>query len=172
MNCISNFLRQRRAHTALQNEMTQDIKTTQIFLKNNPNILITKADKGNTTVALYKTKNVNEIKTMLSDSITYTPLKKDLTNTAQRKVNDLIKIWENKNYINDSMAKSLKSDNPLPARFYGLPKIRKPKNPLRPIASFSGSPTYNLASFYSKILPNNITPLLYVYKIVSISSAR
>ena len=57
--------------------MTQDIKSTHHFLKNNPNILITKADKGNTTVALDKTKYVNEIKTMLSDSRTYTPLKKD-----------------------------------------------------------------------------------------------
>ena len=83
---------------------------------------------------------------------------KDPTNTTQTKVNDLIKIWEKKNYINDSMAKSLKSDNPLPARFYGLPKIHKPNNPLRPIVSFCGSPTYNLASFYSKMLSNNITP--------------
>ena len=56
------------------------------------------------------------------------------------------------------MAKSRKSDNPLPARFYGLPKIHKPDNPLRPIVSFCGSPTYNLASFYSKILTNDINP--------------
>ena len=41
VNCISNFSRQRRTHTALQNEMTQDIKSTHIFLKNNPNMLIT-----------------------------------------------------------------------------------------------------------------------------------
>ena len=138
--------------------MTQDIKSTHIFLNNNRNILITKADKGNTTVALEKTKYLNEIKTMLSDTRTYIPLKKDPTNTTQKKVNDLIKNWEKKNYINDSMAKSLKSDNPLPTRFYGLPKIHKPNNPLRPIVSFCGSPTYNLAPFYSKILSNNITP--------------
>ena len=68
------WIRQRRTHTALQKEMTQDIKSTHFFLKNNPNILITKADKGNTNVALDKTKYVNEIKTMLSDSRTCTHL--------------------------------------------------------------------------------------------------
>ena len=87
-----------------------DIKSTHILLKDNPNILITKADKGNTTVALDKTKYVNEIKTMLSDTTTYIPLKKDPTNTTQKKVNDLVKNWKKKNYINDSMAKLLKSD--------------------------------------------------------------
>ena len=162
MNCISNFSRQRRTHTALQKKKIRDIKSTHLFLKNNPNILITKADKGSTTVALDKTKYVNEIKTMLSDRRTYTSLKKYPTNTTQRKVNDFIKIWEEKNYTNDSMAKSQKSDNPLPARFYGLPKIHKPNNPLRPIVSFCVSPTYNLAPSYSKMVSNNITPLLHV----------
>ena len=55
VNCISNFSRQRRTRTALQNEMSQDIKSTHIFLKNNLNILIIQADRGNTTVALDKT---------------------------------------------------------------------------------------------------------------------
>ena len=65
--------------------MTQEIKSTHIVLKNIPEILITKADKGNTTVALDKTKYVNEIKTMLSDTRTYIPLKEDPTNTTQKK---------------------------------------------------------------------------------------
>ena len=126
------------------------------ILKNNSNILITRADKGNTTVALDKTKYVNGIKPMLSETRTYIPLKKDPTNTTQKKVNCPVKNWEKKNYSNHSMAKLLKSDNLLPVRFYGLPKVHKPNNPLRPIGSFCGSPTYNLASFYSKILSNNI----------------
>ena len=56
------------------------------------------------------------------------------------------------------MAKSLKADNPIPARFYALPKIHKSNIPLRPIVSFCGSPTYNLEFFYNKIISNNITP--------------
>ena len=55
---------------------------------------------------------------MLSDKNTYETLKKDPTNITHKKVNDLIKLWKNKNYINESMANSLKSISPLTARFY------------------------------------------------------
>ena len=56
------------------------------------------------------------------------------------------------------MSNSLKSSNPLPARFYGLPKIHKPNNPLRLIVSFCGSLTYNLVSFYNDVISKNINP--------------
>ena len=97
---------------------------------------------------------------MLSDNSTYTPLKKDPTLITQKKVNNLIKIWKNKNYIDENLAKSLTSHNSSPARLYGLPKTHKPNFPLRTIVSFCGSPTYNLASFYNRIISNNITPLI------------
>ena len=63
--------------------MIQNAKLTHTFLKNNPNILITKADKGNTTVALDKNKCIEEVKTMLSEKKTYIPLKKGPTNITQ-----------------------------------------------------------------------------------------
>ena len=37
-------------------------------------------------------------------------------------------------------------------RFYGLIKIHKENNPIRPIVSFIGSPTYSISKFLSKIL--------------------
>ena len=37
-------------------------------------------------------------------------------------------------------------------RFYGLPKIHKVNVPLRPIASFVNSPTYNISKILSKII--------------------
>ena len=105
-----------------------------------------------------KNKYIQAATLMLSDKKTYEPLKKDPTNTIHNKVNNAIKLWNDKNYINEITANSLKSSNPLPARFYGLPKIHKLNFPLRPIVSFCGSPTYNLASFYNNIISNNITP--------------
>lgn len=41
-------------------------------------------------------------------------------------------------------------------RFYGLPKTHKADNPLRPIVSAIGSPTYSLAKFITSI----ISPLM------------
>ena len=92
VNCISTFSRQRQSHNALSNfqkNMIQNAKLTHTFLKNNPNILITKADKGNTTVALDKNKYI-EVKTILAEKKTYITLKKDPTNITQNKVNNLI----------------------------------------------------------------------------------
>ena len=71
--------------------MIQNAKLTHTFLKNKPNILITKADKDNTTVALDKNKYIEGVKTMLAKKKTYIPLKKDPTNITQNKVNNLIK---------------------------------------------------------------------------------
>ena len=84
-------------------------------------------------MALNKTKYIQEATFMLSDKKTYEPLKKDPTNTIRNKVNNIIKLWKSKNYINEKIAYYFKSSNPLPTRFYGLPKIHKPNHPLRPI---------------------------------------
>ena len=40
----------------------------------------------------------------------------------------------------------------VPSKFYGLPKIHKPDNPLRPIVSSCGSVTYGVAKELAKIL--------------------
>ena len=63
---------------------------------------MTKADKCNTSVPMDKNKCTEEITTILSDETTYIPLEKDPTNTTQNKVKNLIKLWKDKNYINDS----------------------------------------------------------------------
>ena len=76
----------------------------------------------------------------------------------QNKVNGLVKKWENKKFINNLLAKDLKTSNSVPSRLYGLPKIHKEGNPIRPIVSYVGSPTYNLASFFSNVISKNTTP--------------
>ena len=130
------------------------IKNTIAFLNSLIKIIIC---IGMTNI-LYYYIYIDDVQFMLSDKNTYETFKRDPTNTTHRKVNDLVKLWKNRNYITESMSNLLKSSNPLPARFYGLPKIHKPSNPLRPIVSFCGSPTYNLASFYNNIISKNITP--------------
>ena len=79
LNCISIFSRLRQSQNPLSNfqkNMIQNAKLSHTFSKNNPNILITNADKGNITVALDKNKYIEEVKTMLSEKKTYIPLKK------------------------------------------------------------------------------------------------
>jgi len=41
---------------------------------------------------------------------------------------------------------------PQPPKLYGLPKLHKPRIPMRPIVSFCGSPTYQLSKYLTTIL--------------------
>ena len=43
----------------------------------------------------------------------------------------------------------LRCSVPQPPKLYGLPKLHKPKIPMRPIVSFCGSPTYQLSKYLS-----------------------
>ena len=66
---------------------------------------------------------------MLSNKKTYEPLKKDPTNITHNRLNNLIKVWREKNYITENLAHILKSSNRLPEKFYGLPENSQPKLP-------------------------------------------
>ena len=68
VNCITTFSRHKQTKnpiTGSQKKIIQDIKSTRTFLHNNPEILITKADKGNTTVTLYRNDYYNKLQLML-----------------------------------------------------------------------------------------------------------
>ena len=56
------------------------------------------------------------------------------------------------------MAKELRTSIAVPSRLYGLPKSHKVGHPVKPIVSYVGSPTYNLASFFSNVISRNVTP--------------
>ena len=126
-------------------------------LRDNTNIVITKADKGNCTVIIDKDKYEEKIFKLLNDKDTYVLIKNDLTKNIEGKLNkfifDLYKIdrLSQKEYF------YLRSTDAIVPRIYGLPKIHKPDWPLRPIVSFINSPLYNLSKFMAKIL----TPLIH-----------
>ena len=55
----------------------QEIKEAKNFVKNNPDIVFTKADKGNTTVALTRTDYNDKVNNLLQDVNTYLVRPKD-----------------------------------------------------------------------------------------------
>ena len=125
-------------------------------LRDDTNIVITKADKGNCTVIIDKDKYEEKIFKLLNDKDTYVILKNDLKKNIERKLNKF--IFEL--YKIDSLSQKeyfyLRSTDAIAPRIYGLPKIHKPDWPLRPIVSFINSLLYNLSQFVAKIL----TPLI------------
>jgi hypothetical protein len=64
----------------------------------------------------------------------------------------LIKNLEDKKLIDLTEAKSLKMNNTIAPKIYGLPKLHKEGMPLRPIVSCINSPGYFLSKFLNNIL--------------------
>ncbi|XP_058977367.1 uncharacterized protein LOC131802039 [Musca domestica] len=125
---------------------------TKQFLKQNKDILILNADKGGKTVAMYKNEYDTKMKNILRDMCIYRRLKRDPTYNLQNKNNKLTEKLLKMNIINVFEKNKLSTNTAVAPRIYGLPKIHKEGNPLRPICSSINSPTYELSKYIVDIL--------------------
>ena len=89
---------------------------------------------------------------LLSDSATYHVIFKNPICSIEKRLNRyILKLYKNdKN--STYLYRTLRSSDSVLPRMYGLPKIHKPNVPLRPIVSFIGTATYQLAKFLKQIL--------------------
>lgn len=127
---------------------------SKTFLKQNKNILILNADKGNVTVAMYKDDYQQRMNEILGDMMTYQRLIKDPTSNLSKKNNELVEELFKNNIISTAEKKCLKTDVAIAPRLYGLPKIHKENFPLRPICSSVNSPSIQLCKYVVNILKN------------------
>lgn len=135
------------------------LKRTKEFIKEQPNVLFTRADKGNTTVVLNKNDYISKMEDLLGDKNTYEIVKKDHTKKLTNDLHSLLSRWKNRNYITEQTYKWLNTTDGVLPRAYGLPKIHKPNNPLRIIVSSVNSPLYNIACFIHEILNESLKKL-------------
>jgi hypothetical protein len=153
---INNLLSLPQQNNEVNNRLKFLLKATNNFIQSNPDIIFTKADKGNITVALNGTVYKEKMLQLLQDQNTYSKVKKDPTSKMTKSVRELLTRWRNKSYITPAMYKrAYCSDGNLP-RAYGLPKVHKPGCPFRIIISSIDSPMYALATFLHGILSKNI----------------
>lgn len=148
-NIITNFIHSRSLNNG---EFYQSFIECRHFLRQNDNLLILKADKGNVTVAMNRDDYNVKVCELLFDNNVYLPINRDPTFTSQKKVNDLLKTAKYKKHISHTIYKQLVITNSVTPKFYGLPKIHKPNIPLRPIVSSIDSPLHKLSKFLSDIL--------------------
>ncbi len=151
------------------NWITRTIKV----LKQNHDIVILSADKGNSTVIM---KRIDYEKKVLEhlDSSDYSiterdPVeipKKSLSSIIEKnsihlyirhktKLNEPLEEDEQKKWIRDGIKKWIPYE-PITPIFYGLPKIHKDGFPLRPIVDFRGSISYRLAKHLNGALKHYI----------------
>lgn len=128
------------------------VNDTKVFLDNNGEIIITKADKGNVTVAMSADEYETKMNQLLDDNDTYEVITRNPTNCTQVNNNEIIEKLFNYQCIGIGEYRRCISHNALTPRIYGLPKIHKDGVPLRPVVSYIGAPTYGTAGFLSDVL--------------------
>jgi uncharacterized protein (UPF0335 family) len=101
-------------------------------------------------VVLDKTEYVNKMETIFMDSSAYKKLRKDPTKSLERKMNS--ELRKEKEALGNFTYLQLHSSDGACPEAYGLVKLHKDGFPLRPIVSYSGSPTYFLASWLGNVL--------------------
>ncbi|KMQ83101.1 hypothetical protein RF55_20926 [Lasius niger] len=87
---INNLLSYASSHKDSSNEIRKLVTVTNKFLNQHPNLILTRADKGNVTVALDKDKYLNKVEDLLRDTETYTTLKKDPTRKLITQLRDIL----------------------------------------------------------------------------------
>jgi len=167
INNLLNFSFQNNLN--LNQEINDSLKSCKYFIKNNPDIIFTKADKGNTTVMLERKDYLKKINDILRDTNTYTIIKRDSINKIIYNLRSLLTRWKNSNYISPAKYKALYRSEGILPRAYELPKIHKSDIPFRLIISSIDSPFYSLASFLQgiikKYVPNTFSHLENSFKL-------
>ena len=148
--------------------LTKDEYTAFLSLKSNNNIIIQKADKGNTVVILDRDSYVFEMEKLFGDTnkfikVAFYPKHKvnkevrhltDIESNIKHCLNDLLK----NNYLSKVDYNYMKPCGSKPGVLYRLCKVyKKPDEPnrlppLHPILSAIGTSSYNLAKFFVPIL--------------------
>jgi len=82
---VNNYIKKTKTQHINIDDRTinSNLTLTKKFLKDNPEIFITKADKGNVTVIMKNTEYVEKVETALSDKKHYAVIKKSPLRTLQ-----------------------------------------------------------------------------------------
>ena len=120
-------------------------------LKKDQDRVILMANKGVAMVVLDKEDYINKAKDLLSQTA-YKEIPKDPTNKIKAQLITKLRRIKKDSNLDEGMYKAMYPTGCVPPKFYGLPKIHKTGNLLRPIVSSRGSVTYGVANVLSKVI--------------------
>jgi len=163
VNSLKKNLNSNKYLNYIDTQIYKEYVKCKKFLKNNDDIFVTRADKGQVTVLMDKNVYIKQMEEILKDDSTYRPLSKNPLRKMTTKLDGMIKAWFDMKIIEEWQYKKLKCTNGNLPRCYGLPKIHKPGYPLRIIVSSLGSPLYEIAKFLNSILNASLNrPLSHI----------
>ena len=98
LTTVNNYIRKNKTQHITRDDrmINNNLTLTKKFKKDNPEIFITKADKGNVTVVMNNTEYIEKVETAFSDRKYYTVIKKSPLRILQNKIKSLKKIGNRK----------------------------------------------------------------------------
>jgi len=156
VNSVKKSLYSNKHVNHMDSALQKEYINCKNFLKNNDDIFVTKADKGQVTVIMDKTDYIKQMEDILKDDSTYKMLKSNPLRKITCKLDAMIRTWFEAKIIDEWQYRRLKCTNGNLPRCYGLPKIHKPGHPLRIIVSSLGSPLYEVAKFLNELLSTSL----------------
>lgn len=145
---ISSIIQDRKSNPPNIQEQ-KCIKEIKSILNQN-NLILTKADKGNSITIIEKSVYIDKTLKMIAES-QCEEVKNDPTSKFQTALLKTLKDCSN--IFSQRDIYFLKVMNPKSPDLYSLPKIHKSNVPMRPVVSFINAPTYKLCSKLSSVLP-------------------
>ena len=124
-------------------------------LRADKSIVITRPDKGLGTVILDKLEYISKVEQILSDTTKFKRILDDpfkYITKLEDKLARLLRKFLKLKIITDETFKYLFPSGSTLGVLYGLPKIHKLNNPIRPILSTIGTFNYHLAKFFVPII--------------------
>ena len=125
-------------------------------LRNNPDIVITKPDKGNGVVILDRSDYVAKMLTILSQESKFKRIGEvetcDSTLQQERALQAYLLRQFKAGHITEEVYHRIRPVGASRPRMYGLPKTHKSSVPLRPILSMTGAPQHELAKWLATVL--------------------
>ena len=118
---------------------------------NQHNAMITKADKGKTTVIINKEEYNNKVMEFLLEN-NFKQINKDPTNKYKAQIQKIAKQCET--IIPKQVAKDLIPKDPKPPTLKAQIKVHKAGMPIRPVVNSISAPSYNITKHLSKKLNN------------------
>ena len=114
--------------------------------------IVLTADKRLALVVRGKSDYIRKMKELLEYTNTYRPLNMDPTNKQKGKLISILRRSKTETGIEDTTYRRVYPTGASSPKLYGLPKILKKNNPLRPIVSSRGSVIYGVAKELARIL--------------------
>ena len=123
-------------------------------LTSNPDLVLSRPDKGAGWVLMDKRDYLNKIYSILDDGTKFMldSVQKDCSQQEENKLIQLLKTLKSQNVISKALFDKLSPVGAQPPRLYGLPKVHKQNVPLRPIIDMSTSAFHAVAQWLVELL--------------------